>query len=202
MSASNSNPIPHDPPFPFLYHPQFMPQYGGQPGWGPLPALLVDQQLPLAEHPVHEFHDPARGPGPGMPVHPLFHPLNHFIDLQAILPAEQLLPIPVYLPKVMGPGMLAQSLFCPPSQSIDPYPIPSGDPPFAYLHPPALFNQNLVDQPVRTPTKKLPPKTSRKTPGKRKREEAVDTPSKTPTRASNRTRTPKKMFEINPWKKL
>jgi hypothetical protein len=88
--------------------------------------------------------------------------------------------------------------FRPPSKFIDPHPIPPGDPPFTYIYPPVPFDQRPIDPSVTTPTKKSPSKkTPRKTPGKRKREEAEDTPSKKPIRASNRTRTPKKMFEIN-----
>jgi len=198
ISASNPNQTPHDPPFPFIYNPQLMPQWGGQPGWGPPPVVVADQQLHLGEPPLHGFHGPARGFGPEMPVHPPFYPPNHFNDPQALPPAENRLQILVYPPGIMEPGMPVQPPFRPPSQSIDPHPLPSGDPPFAYVFPPVLFDQNLVDQSLRTPTKKLPPpKTPRKTPGKRKREGAEDTPSKKPTRASNRTRTPKKIFEID-----
>jgi hypothetical protein len=159
MSATNSNPMPADPRFPIMYNPHFMPQWGGQPGWGPPPVPPAEQLLRIAEHSGHGFHAPTGAAGPEMPVPPTFRP---------------------------------------PSKFIDPHPIPTGDPPYTYIYPPVPFDQRPIDPSVTTPTKKSPSKkTPRKTPGKRKRGEAEDTPSKTPTRASNRTRTPKKMFEIN-----
>jgi len=156
MSATNSNLKPTDLPFPIMY-PQFMPQWTGQPGWGPPPVPPSDQPLRSAESAGLGFHAPTTVAGPGMAVTPTFRP---------------------------------------PSDFIDPHPIPSGDPPFTY--PQVPFAPRPIDPSVTTPTKKLPSKkTPGKTPGKRKREEAEDTPSKKPTRVSNRTRTPKKMFEID-----
>jgi hypothetical protein len=130
--------------------------------------------------------------------------MSQFINPHPNTPAEQLLQLPANAENgfhdpagAAGPGMPVAPPFRPPSQVIDPHPIPSGDPPFAFIHPAVPFDQRAIDQSVRTPTKNLLSKTSRKTPGKRTREKAVDTPSKTPTRTSNRTRIPKKMFEID-----
>jgi hypothetical protein len=64
-----------------------------------------------------------------------------------------------------------------------------------YPSPSIPFVQRPMDHSVKTPTKKLPANPT-KTSAKRKKKELEDTPSKKSTRASNRTRTPKKMFEI------
>jgi hypothetical protein len=66
-----------------------------------------------------------------------------------------------------------------------------------YATPSMPFDQRPMDHSIRTPTKKLPAKTPTRTSAKRKNNEVEDTPSKKPTRASNRTRTPKKFFEID-----
>lgn len=71
------------------------------------------------------------------------------------------------------------------------YAVPPGDPPFSFVPQPALSLHGsnyaaVVDLPQFTPVTKSP--------GKRKRPD--ETPSKTPTRSSNRTRTPRKFIEI------
>ena len=96
-----------------------------------------------------------------------------------------------------------------PFPSIDPHPVPPGDPPFTtilqrvpttQLPPVAMPFKQDPHTPSKKNLLKTPAKTTRqtptKTPGKRKREEVEDSPSKKPTRVSNRTRTPKKHFEI------
>ena len=167
MPAANPNPLPHYPQYSIMYDQQLMPQYEGQPGRTAAPVPAAEHPLQLPEQLMNGFQGPSRAVAMGRPVPP-FHPL------------------PVPLP------------FHPPCQSVDPHPIPSGDPPFTYLHPsPSIpFVQRPMDHSVKTPTKKLPANTTTKTSAKRKKKEVEDTPSKKPTRASNRTRTPKKMFEV------
>lgn len=202
MSTSSSNPRPNDPTLPFSYYPPFMPQWGGQPGWVP-PIVPVGQQpLQLPEYPVQGFHPPGRAVGLAMPIPSPFPP-SQVIDPHLYPPADQPLQLPANVvhgfhdpSRPVGPGMPVPPPFSPPSQAIDPHPLPSGEPPFAFMYSPVSLDKKPIDHSVTTPTKKLPPKTPRKTPGKRKREEAEVTPSNKPTRASNRTRTPKKIFEI------
>jgi hypothetical protein len=124
--------------------------------------------------------DPVLGP-PAQPLlqHP--HPPMHWFHAPT---------------KAAEPAMPVQPPFHPPSHSIDSHPIPPGDPPYAFRFPAVPFDERFIDHSVSTPTKKVHPQTPKKTPAKRKRQEVEDTPSKKPTRASNRTRTPKKIFEI------
>jgi len=184
MPVSNPAVMPSGPPFPYPYNPHFMPGWGGQPVWGPPADPAVEHPFHAQNHPWMAFQANARVAGFGLPG-----PVP--IQLQA--PTSHGFHAPEI---VAAPGMPVPPPLHPPNHLIDPHPLPSGDPPFSFIFPPAQFDQMPVDQAVSSPTKKLPPKTPRKTPGKRKREESDKTPSKTPTRASQRTRTPKKIFQM------
>jgi len=168
--------MPTDPRYAMMFH-QYMSQMGnmGQQGWG-APPIPPAQQA--------------------------FHPPEHHYGLQA--PGGAMFPsIPLPTP------------FPPPFPSFDPHPIPPGEPPFSHLFhsfpmdqtsgpvmpkgPPITtpFKKNLTKTPGKTtPSKKNSTKTPVKTPGKRKRQEVEDSPSKTPTRVSSRQRTQTKPFEI------
>ena len=204
MPFSNPNMPHYSLPFPY--------GYDSHPVWWPSPVPPAEQPLRHPEQLVHGFHAPPKPPEPGMLITPPFHPPSQFMDPQTMPqwgghsvwgptpgpPAEQSLRGFHAPPKPPEPRMPSAPPFQPPSHSMDPHPIPTGDPPFAFMYPIPL-DPKPIDQSVRTPTKKKPPPdTPKKTPGKRKRKEAgEDTPFKEPTRASNRTRTPKKRFEID-----
>jgi hypothetical protein len=181
-----------------LPHPVPPPVWSQMPGpnsWQPhfmsgtIPnSMPAYQQFPL-------IYDPQLMPQyagqPGWP-HPLVLPAG-----QPLQYSEQLVNGFHAPPRVVAPEMPVAAPLHPPDQAVDPHPIPSGDPPFAFMYPPIPFEQSPIDQSVRIPTKMQSPKTPKKTPGKRKRKELEDTPSQKPTRASNRTRTPRKLFEID-----
>lgn len=192
MSATNSIPPPNGPPFPLPYYPQFMPQWGVQPAWGPPPFAPVEQPLQPPQHPMPGFHAPTAAVGPGMTYPPPVDLPGIFNDPHPHPPADQVHGFhdPV---RAAAPGMPVPYLFHPPNPFNNPHPIPSGDPPF---YSPVSLDPGPINHSMKTPTKKLTQKTPGKTPGKRKRE-GEDTPSKKPTRASTRTRTPRKPFEID-----
>ena len=169
----------------------------------PQPIPPVEQFPQIHGQPVNGFHAPgAAGATPGIPVPSSPFPAD-FMHPQPIPPVEQFPQIPGQpVNGFHGPGAApvlqtpVSQPFCPLSQFNDPHPMPSGEPPFAKFYPCVPLDQFRNDCSVTTPTKKPLPKTPKKTPGKRKREDHEDTPSNKPTRSSNRTRTPKKIFEI------
>lgn len=212
-STNQVNPIP----IPLIEETRFEPVPSASNGRAPEQSFTAVPPPGWSQMPQPQFWHPnfMPAPNPQMPHYPPPFPYAYNPQLTnqlaghpawgppSLPPAEQ----PVQLPAQQAhgfhppqtpfePGILMPPPFHSPSQIIDPHPIPSGDPPFAFMYPIPLDNRPPINQSVRTPRKKPPSDTPKKTPGKRKRKEAEDTPSKNPTRVSNRTRTPKKIFEI------
>jgi hypothetical protein len=179
LATNDATAMPVAPPPLQVNHPAYHPGWAHNAGYLPMAAnpppnlgLLADPRLAMMfQQALSQWGGPqgwaAQQPPAAQPPEPHVSGLHH--------------PVAPPAPNIGGPPA-----FFVPVQQRDPHPIPLGEPPFS------IYQQVGLDQPDQAG----PSTSAVQTPRKRKREAIQETPSKKPTRTSNRTPTPRKFIQI------